>query len=191
MSDASGASQTESSEPRPLPGPRPPTQPPLVGPSQTGERPQSFGWLGAIAIIVGAVLLLVAFFGVEWFDAAGTNDFAHLRSGVGDNVSAAIIAKLYFGGLAWILAAVGFVLALLACVPSAASLGLRVFGAVAGFGGVALTLLSVRLYTSPAVATYGFFLERVKSGFYVAALGFLLVGVGAMIGPRRGGDPRT
>jgi hypothetical protein len=168
------------------------------GPSQT------FGGLSATITALGGILLVVAFTAVNWFEGSGQSHVSNVHSvlsAFGD--LAAGPAKLYFSWLGWTLLVVATIAGLIAAVPTVG----RVFRAIApvvAAGGLVATFLAVRLVGSSGLASGGIlysptdatdelpnpglsyfdYLKEARLGFYLAVAGFVLVGVGALIGPR-------
>jgi hypothetical protein len=103
------------------------------------------------------------------------------------------ISYIYFGWLAWALFAVAVVGAFAAVLPSAFSGILRAAGLVIGLAAAGLTVWAIDLihFSGPLEALssaspgFGDYLAHAHAGFWVAVGGFLLLAVGAAMGPRR------
>jgi hypothetical protein len=155
------------------------------------------GTVGIVLAVVGAVAGIIAFTATNWYDGSGRSHFSNLHDAVNqlDRLHAAAgLASIYYGWLAWTLLAVGTVAAMLANLPSPASAALRVVGALVGVAGVVFTFLAIRLISKGAVASsagapnsYSEYLKHAAKApsLYLAAGGFLLITIGALIGPRR------
>lgn len=143
-----------------------------------------FGVVGTTLAGIGFILLIIALTAVTWFKQAGVSaTFSDLSSTLDSNSNASGIASTYYGWLAWTLAVVGLVVAVAANLPSPASGPLRALGAVLAAAAIAVSFLAVQL-TSPGVAYWDYF-KHLNIGFYLALLGFLLMGIGSLIGPKR------
>jgi hypothetical protein len=73
--------------------------------------------------------------------------------------------------------------AIAANLPSPASGPLRALGGIVGAAGVAFTFLAIDFNVTGA--SYGDYIKDARVGFYFAVAGFLLAGIGALIGPQR------
>jgi hypothetical protein len=150
-----------------------------------GARTQSFGVVGAAIAIVGAAAVIIAFTALDWFkggsskvsdiktvlDAAPSNDVSGL-------------ANAYFSWLCWVLLAVAAIAAIAANAPSPASGPLRGVGVVVGLAGAVLTLFAIKLSSSGPQGLSDY-LKDARIGFYFAIVGFVVIAVGAAMGPRR------
>jgi hypothetical protein len=67
-------------------------------------------------------------------------------------------------------------------LPSPASGPLRALGGIVGAAGIAFTFLALDF---GAGTSYADTLKGARFGFYFALAGFLLAGIGALIGPQR------
>ena len=144
-----------------------------------------FGVVGATLAGIGFILLIIALTAVTWFKQGGVSaTFGDLSNTLDSNSNAGGIASAYYGWLAWTLAVVGVIVAIAANLPSPASGPLRALGAVLAAAAIAFTFLSVQLTTS---TTFGYsdYFKHVNIGFYLAVLGFLLMGIGSLVGPKR------
>lgn len=157
---------------RPRPSPRPRAAPPPAARKR-------FGYLGAAVTVAGFAVTAYALTAPDWFTPKRT--FADLHHDI-SSAHPALIPKLYFGWLAWTLCVLAVVTALAACAPTPATPALRVFGAVFGAAGTALTVLSIRL-SDAGPLQFADYVHRVRAGYWIAALGFLAMASGAAIGP--------
>ena len=159
----------------------PPSQPTRAG-------GQSFGVIGAVIVVVGAILGIVAFTATNWFDGHEDSHFSDVHNAVQvlDRYKVANgVSVAYFGWLAWVLLAAAVVFALIANIPSTAGAAFRVIGPLVAAAGLAFTFLAIRLATKSDSNSYGDYLKHARVAFYLALAGFLLAGVGAALGPRR------
>jgi hypothetical protein len=202
-----------SSEPEPTSAQRPgaggqtgyPT-PPTMGPETTrlarlDPGPSlAFGFVGSVIAAVGAALIVISFTVLDWFTknsiTIGSNAHTHFSDihkvlDVVDNsqsISATGTAKLYFSWLGWALLVVVALFALLANLPSPLTMAYRIVGAIGAAAAIAVTFAAIKLVnSSPVTASYGDFLKHTSTGFYLAVGGFVLLGVGAMVGPAHRG----
>jgi hypothetical protein len=156
------------------------------GPSRT------FGVMSALVAVIGAVLVVVAFTAVDWFDSSmSLGHFSDVRSLLDAGGSLAYgPAKVYFDWLGWVLLGVAFVTALLAAVPTLGA-PFRIIAPIVAAGGIVMTFLSVKLVRSGALVgglnepSYGRYLSHAGPGFYLAVAGFLLMGIAGALGPQR------
>ena len=93
------------------------------------------------------------------------------------------MASAYFSWLAWLLTIVTVVVAICANLPSPASGPLRALGAVLAAAAIAFTFLAIRI---SSVGSYSDYISNASVGFYLAVVGFLVVGAGALVGPKHG-----
>lgn len=144
----------------------------------------SIGVVGSLLAVIGAAAIIVAFTAVNWFSDFGTkNHFSDLHK-ITNTTFGAGVAKAYFGWLGWVLLAVTVILALAANVPSAAAAALRPLGAVVALVSIGLTFWAIKL-SSAGTPGYSEYLKHARVGFYLAVAGFLIAGIGALIGPHR------
>jgi hypothetical protein len=180
-------------------------------PAPEAPPEQKFGIVGAVVAFTGAVLVVLALTVLTWFStdkvsrvfrAAGNRTFREVHDALEvthDNFPAQLsryvdfgISRAYFGWLAWLLLAVAVVVAILALLPTPAPF-LRVLGLLIGLAAVAITFWAIDLISlsGPVAKTirhnpsYSDYLSHTNVGFWFAVVGFLLIGVGALIGPRR------
>jgi hypothetical protein len=188
-----------------------------VYPAQAGRR-QRFGIAGAVFAIVGGVVGIIAFTALPWLrrdrnsaffrQASSQETFGRLHQHLNtlQNQPPAVsshihtgVAPLYFSWLAWLLLAVAFVLAIAAVSPIGAVTGaFRALGALVALAAIGLTLWAIDLIRVDASLvrrlgtkgpSYTDFLSHSYFGFWAALLGFLLIGIGAVIGPRYTTEP--
>lgn len=159
-------------------------QPPYGGaPNPYGRSPVTyeFGVVGTVTAAVGAILVVIAFTAVDWFKGSlGFGDVHDILDNQGSNAPQP--ASGYFGWLGWLLLIATVVLCIAACAPSPAAQALRAIGAILAAISIAVTFFAIRFTAGLAYTDY---LKNARIGFYFALAGFLLMGIGALIGPRR------
>jgi hypothetical protein len=151
---------------------------------------QGFGVFGAVTAAIGAIAVVVSFFALDWF-TKGTEPHSHFKD-VHDVLNevgplAAGTAKAYFSWLGWALLVAVAVIALVANMPSPLATPFRIIGALAAAATIGVTFLAIKLISAPAgerAEPYSEYLKHTRIGFYVAIAGFLVMGIGAVIGPR-------
>jgi hypothetical protein len=146
---------------------------------------RALGVVGLVISIIGAALVVISFTALNWLsgdDGFGGTDkvtFRNLHDLVGSDAPA--LPRLYFNWLAYALLVVVLVLAVLGNLPTGTHALWRVLGILGGFAGVIITFYS--LYnggtTLSDIYKYG------STGFWLAMAGFFVMGVGAVVGPRR------
>lgn len=155
-----------------------------------------FGYIGGALVLIGAVLIVIAFTVTNWFDGSGKSHFTQMHDAVkvaNQSHAAFGISYVYFSWLAWVLLAVTVVAGLVGNLPTSASAALRVLGLLAALAGIAATFLAIKLLhngsfqqNQGAPATYGDYLKHASVAFYLAVGGFLLAAIGSLIpAPRR------
>jgi hypothetical protein len=143
----------------------------------------SFGLVGAGIAALGLVLGLVSFLALDWVSGAnGSGTFSDLHELIDQLGSDALPGDtaMYFSWLGWVLLIGATVLAFLACLPGPVSVALRVLGFLAGLAGIGLTIWAIK-----GSDDWGQVFDDKGAGFYLALAAFLLIAVGALIGPRR------
>jgi hypothetical protein len=140
-----------------------------------------FGVVGVVFVGVGAILLIIAFTALNWGRNNGTS-FSDLHRVLDRVTGLSGLSTAYFGWLAWTLAIVLIVVGVAANLPSPASGPLRALGGIVGAAGIAFTFLALDF---GAGTSYADTLKGARFGFYFALAGFLLAGIGALIGPQR------
>jgi hypothetical protein len=197
--------------------------PPPVGPHRprpyraepAAEPRGGVGVVGLSVAVIGAVLVLLSFTVLDWFRSSSDNQFFQdsrdstfhdldrgfdgfrtkidaVSPGLGRDVHFGV-AEQYFGWLGWVLLAVAVASAVAATLPTGAAPLLRVFGALVGLAGAAITVWALKLITiSGPLAQLGggsptFFqyVEHSGVGAWLAIAGFVVIAVGAGLGPRR------
>jgi len=139
-----------------------------------------FGVVGTVTAAVGAIFAVISFTAVDWFkNGVGFSDVGDLMD---QSNSPPQPAGAYFGWLGWLLVVVTVVVCIAACTPSPAAQALRAIGAILAAISIAITFFAIRFQDGPAYTEY---LKDARIGCYFALVGFLLMGVGALIGPRR------
>jgi hypothetical protein len=156
--------------------------------------PRAIGVPGAVLVIAGGALVLVAFRFLAWYDSPARADaapkitFSELH-GSADQLSGAGAANAYFNWLAWLLLIALVLAGVAATMPIQPADALRVTGCVIGVAGVAATYFAVAQLHDAQVAAGG---ERHNAfynstwGLWLTFVGFAAGAVGALLGPRKG-----
>lgn len=154
---------------------------------------RALGLPGALMVLGGAVLVLLSFRFLDWYDvprradSAGSITFAALKTSA-DQLSGAGAATAYFDWLAWVLL-IGAIAAGIAAnlsIPGADAL--RVAGFLLGVIGAAATYFAVAQLHNAQVAagaTKHSVLYNSTWGLWAAFAGYLVAAVGAVVGARR------
>jgi hypothetical protein len=154
---------------------------------------RTIGVTGALLVIAGGALVLVAFRFLEWYDSPGRTDatskitFSELH-GSADQLAGAGAANAYFNWLAWLLLIALVLVGVAATMPIQPADALRVAGCVIGVVGVAATYFAVAQLHNAQVAAGG---ERHNAfynstwGLWLTFAGFAAGAVGALLGPRK------
>jgi hypothetical protein len=156
---------------------------------------RSIGVPGAVLVIAGGGLLLVAFRFLAWYDTPARADsapkitFSELH-GSADQLSGAGAATAYFNWLAWLLLIALVLVGVAATMPIQPADVLRVAGCVIGVVGVAATYFAVAQLHNAQVAAGG---EQHNAfynstwGLWLTFAGFVVGAAGALLGPRKAG----
>ncbi len=142
-----------------------------------------FGVVGATLAGIGGVLLVIAFTALDWLSVRGSSTFGDLGDTLDVNGAANGLARNYFSWLGWLLLVLVVGVAILANLPSPASGPLQALGAVGAAAGVAITFFAINLYSDGQAYTE--YLKHARLGFYFALAGFVLAGIGALVGPTK------
>jgi hypothetical protein len=144
---------------------------------------RAIGIVGLVIALAGVVLVAVSFSNLNWLstdEGAGTTvSFKDLHDLVGSGSPG--LTRFYFEWLAWALLGAVAVLALLANLPLRSHAGWRVLGLAVGLGGAVCTFFAI--YNDGT--TLHDLVKFGAVGFWLAQAGFLLAGLGAVVGPRR------
>lgn len=152
--------------------------------------PLAFGVVAAGIATAGAVLLMISLLGLPWFSGGPNGDLTtgDIRA-VLDNYGQAAngFSVAYFSWLAWVLLILSAGCAVAAALPiRGVSLAFRIAGPiVAGFA-VLLSFSAIELTSSlySTNGTYSGYFDRLTVGFWIAVVGFTLIGAGGIVGPR-------
>ncbi len=152
---------------------------------------QLFGILSAVLTAAGALLIVLAFTVFDWFKGPSSttrlSDLHRILSHAGTLSEG--LSKGYFSWLGWALLAVAVLTALIAATPTVGAT-FRFIGPVVAAGAIVMTFVGIHLFKSSVVngtgVSYSTYLNNARVGFYLTLAGFVLVGVGAALGPRKG-----
>jgi hypothetical protein len=154
---------------------------------------RSIGLRSAVLVIGGAVLVLVSFRFLDWYevppraDSAGSITFGALHT-TADQLSGVSAATAYFDWLAWVLLIGVIAAGIGAILPVAPADALRVTGFLLGLLGVAATYFAIaqlhNAQVSAGAEKHSVFYNATW-GLWATFLGFLLAAAGAALGPRR------
>lgn len=154
---------------------------------------RAIGVPGALLVIAGGALVLIAFRFLEWYDSPARADsapkitFSELH-GSADQLAGAGAANAYFNWLAWLLLIALVLVGVAATMPIQFADALRVVGCVVGVIGVAATYFAVAQLHDAQVAAGG---EQHNAfynstwGLWLTCAGFAAAAIGALLGPRR------
>jgi hypothetical protein len=145
------------------------------------ERSRSYGIVGTVLTLLGGIAVLVSFTALDWYRGS---TFSDLRSATDNNPNAEGFATAYFGWLGWVALIVVVVAGVLASLPTPVLRICRIIGIVVGVAMAGLTFLAIDF--SGDSTGYSNYLKHAQIGFYFAVAGFLIAGIGAGVGPRRG-----
>jgi hypothetical protein len=155
---------------------------------------QRFGVLSAVFTGLGVVSVILAFTAFDWYGTGGVSGSQSKFSDVHKVLNeikelAQGPAKLYFGWLGWVLLAAAALTALAAALPTIGT-PFRVVGVLVAVAGVVVTFLAIQLLKDSSLLPsdyrgYWTWLKHARLGFYAAVAGFVLMAVGAAIGPSR------
>jgi LPXTG-motif cell wall-anchored protein len=182
-------------QPYPQPGyptgyyPVPYAQPYPGYPGPPPPVPLDFGIVGASIAAVGFVASVIALLALPWYDVSGglTSSDVHTRlQDYGDVANG--LSSAYHGGLAWSLLLLCAAGAALACLPRRGlSFGFRIATPIVAGITALITFGSADLidptYSTDAENSYWF--HHLDGGFWIMLVGFVLLGAGAIVGPRK------
>ena len=157
--------------------------------SDVQQRRRAIGLPGVALVLLGALLVLLSFRFLDWYDVPASADssgdvtFSKLHASA-EQLGGAGVATAYFAWLAWVLLLAVIVVGVAANVPSPAADGLRVAGFLVGALGVAGTYYALAQHFDATGSTHDV-LHNSTWGLWAALLGFLIAAGGAGLGPRR------
>jgi len=143
------------------------------------------GVAGLVFAVAGAVLGVIACTALDWYKGSPASHFSDIHDALKvlhANGADTGIGYVYFQWLAWALLAAAVILAILACLPSPASAGLRVLGALVSLAGIGITFWAIDIAHGIAYTT---FLKDARVGFYFMLAAFLFTFIGSLAGPRK------
>jgi hypothetical protein len=148
-----------------------------------GGSSRSFGVIGAAFAVIGAAAVIIAFTAVDWFKDATSSDPAHFSDvkKASDQLDKFKVAKglshAYFGWLGWVL--------LIAAV-------LRSVGVLVALAGAVVTVFASQLSSKKGDsdgnlvnASFHDFFKDAGVAYWLAIAGFVVIAIGAALGPRR------
>jgi hypothetical protein len=154
----------------------------------------AIGGLGLTLVAIGAVLVVLAYVELDWYgiaakaaDSAPATSFRNLHASI-DQFGGARAAAVYFDWLSWTLLIAAIVLGAAANVESRLADTARVLGFVVGAGGLLSTYYALLQYAdaqADAGAARHNPLFNASWGLMTVLVGYLLLAVGAALGPRR------
>ncbi len=154
------------------------------------EERATAGLPGVALVIVGALLVLVSFRFLDWYDvsahgadSAGSITFGRLQASA-DQLGNAGVATAYFDWLGWLLLIALILVGVAANLATPVTDALRVAGFLLGVVGVAGTYYALAQHFSATGSEHSVFYHSTW-GLWAALIGFLLGAAGAVLGPRR------
>ncbi len=155
---------------------------------------RTLGLRGIVLVLVGGVLLVVAFRLLDWYtvaqhaaDRPGRITFGTLH-GNADQLSGAGAANAYFDWLAWVLLIAVVLVGVAANVPTPFTDPCRVAGFLLGVVGAAATYFAIAQLHNAQVAAgavkHNVFYNSTW-GMWAAFIGFVVAAIGAALGPSR------
>lgn len=157
------------------------------------QRTPAIGRQGLSLVLIGALLVLASFRLLNWYgissvqDAASDTTFAALHSSV-DQFGGARAAAIYFDWLSYAFLIATIALGVLANLTWRFTDLSRILGFVVGFTGVGATYYALLQYgdaQADAGAVKHDPLYNGSWGLAAVLLGFILLAVGSVLGPRR------
>ena len=165
---------------QPAPGQRPRFTDSTANPFGAASD-QAFGIVSTVLALLGGIVGIVALTGLDWFKGGVSfSDTDNVLDNAGDRANG--FASAYFGWLAWTFLIVAVIAAVAASFPSPALRIARVVGVVVGIAAAGLSFLALQFGFGPSFTDL---IKHARAGFYLLVIAYLLVGVGAGIGPRK------
>ena len=148
--------------------------------------------VGVALVLAGALLALASFRLLDWYDipdratdATRSVTFSALKTSA-DQLHGAGVAGAYFDWLGWVLLIALIVVGVGANVRSRLADPLRIIGFMLGLLGAASTFFALTRYFSATSSDHNIFYNS-SWGLWAALTGFVIGGIGAVIGPGRAG----
>jgi hypothetical protein len=141
-----------------------------------GKYRRKFGIVGAIIVIIGAVVLIVSFTALSWVHP-GTEKFSKLHQ-FSRQAGTPGFQHTYFGWLGWVLVVVALLVGVAANAPTPVHGVLRTLGILVGIGAAVCTFFALK-----TGSTFNAVFHHGGVGFWLAIVGFLIAGIGAVVGP--------
>ena len=142
--------------------------------------------IGAAVGGVGAILLFSALLALPWFSVTGGLNAADVRSLLDDRADLANgLSVAYFSWFGWVLLLISAACASLAIWPSyRISTAFRIAGPIVTGFAVLLTLGACELTDSRFNVDDTYYFRHLSVGFWCALIGFVLLGIACIVGPR-------
>lgn len=154
------------------------------------KRRDAVGVPGLLLVLGGAALVLVSLRFLDWYDvqqttadSAGNATFPTLHTSA-DQLGGAGVAIAYFNWLSWTLLIAVIVIGASATLPLPGADALRVTGFLLGLLGAVATYYALAQHQN-AIGSKNSVFHNASWGVVAAIAGYLLAGLGAVLGPRK------
>lgn len=183
------------------------------GAGSTGAPAPMPNRVGLVLIGIGAVLGALSLTVLNWFH--GNLELLHgsqsTAGDIGDLLDRLVttrralddrnaihlgLSDYYFSWLAWVLLAALVIVAIVAALPTSEGGRVRILAGLLSLLGILATFWSLDLYrpahSAPVASgpSYADFVSHTSFGAWAAFAAFVLIGLGAVLGPSRGSTPR-
>jgi hypothetical protein len=143
--------------------------------------------VGIVAVLIGAVLVLISFSGLDWYAAPPPGpdvapvgrSFAELHHNA-EALGLGFLVDAYFIWLAWVVLIALIIVGTLASVAREHADNYRVGGLILGLFGAAITYYIV--YKIHQSSQAGHVFSRASTGIWFVLFGFVLAGAGSALG---------
>jgi hypothetical protein len=150
---------------------------------------RGFGAIGTVIGLIGAAMVLLAFTALTWISIDGEGGISSFNGKFNDLHNLATVGsgqapgltKAYFSWLAWVLLVAVVVFVILGNLATNSHALWRILGLLVGIGGAVITLLALK----DDDTSWSEVFKYCTWGFWLAIAGFVIAGIGAVVGPRR------
>lgn len=155
----------------------------LATPGPTGGTDSSgVGIVGLLVVLVGLATVVISYTAATWLDFTDVPGARYDMSRLAGDPDVHGFPGAYLGWLGWLLLVIAGAFAIAGCLPSPYRFTLRVTAGLFGLSAAIMTVfVSISMASSIGKSDVGGFLSDFTFGFYLAIVGYLVIGLNALV----------